>query len=47
MFFWIHKSLIDQLDSKDYYVSSDRIKNMLSISTIIEDQGSYLKLIIK
>ena len=45
--YWMHKSYIDQLDSKDYYLSSDRIKTMLSISTIIEDQGSYLKLRIK
>jgi len=45
--YWMHKSFIDQLDSKDYYLSSDRIKTMLSISTIIEDQGSYLKLRIK
>jgi hypothetical protein len=45
--FWMHKSFIDLLDSKDYYVSSDRIKTILSISTIIEDQGSYMKLRIK
>jgi hypothetical protein len=45
--YWMHKSYIDNLDSKEYYRSSDRIKVILSISTIIEDQGSYIKLTIK